>query len=254
MNLKKNLNFQNCKIYDQLAEYYDLIYAQDEYDDDLLKEVNLPELLKGAFPDKERISILDLCCGTGRSLQIFQGKESFELYGVDCSEKMLERAKVNIPAGRFERCFLPDEDIPFKEKFHCILLLGATIHGFELNDRKKIYKKVRKLLDPKGCFVCDVLPFNAESSKNPSAKEPIKRADQTLIVIYYRESVKEKAIQHSFIIERKEPDGDWSFKNFLLEYFPFDRRQFERELTEEGFRIHKTWSSKGSEFVTAIKS
>jgi len=91
--MKKNLNYQNCRVYEELAEYYDLIYAEDEYVNDLLKKVNLPELLKGAFPDKERISILDLCCGTGRSLHIFQGKGSFELYGVDCSGKMLERAK-----------------------------------------------------------------------------------------------------------------------------------------------------------------
>jgi SAM-dependent methyltransferase len=252
--LKKNLRCQNCRVYDRLAEYYDLIYAEDEYEDDLLKKVNLPELLKDTFPDKERISVLDLCCGTGRSLQIFQGKGSFELYGVDCSEKMLEKAKANIREGKFKKGFLPDEDIPFEGNFHCALLLGATIHGFELNDRKKIYKKVRELLDPKGCFVCDVLPSNAESSENPVVKEPIKKANQTLIVIYYRESIKEKAIQHSFIIERKEPDGDFSLRNFPLEYFPFDRCQFERELTEEGFKIHKIWSSKGSEFVTAIKS
>lgn len=166
---------------------------------------------------------------------------------------MLERAKVNIPAGRFERCFLPDEDIPFKEKFHCALLLGATIHGFELNERKKIYKKVQKLLDPKGYFVCDVLPFNAESSKNPVVKKSIKKSDQTLILIYYREALKEKAIQHVFILEREEPDRDWSLKNFPLEYFPFDRCQFERELTGEGFRIDKTWSGGSSEFVMAKK-
>jgi len=237
MELKKNLNYQNyCDVYDKLAKYIDLLYPHKEYS----SLSGIPDLLEESFRNNEEIKIIDLCCGTGRGLHIFKENKKFKLYGVDCSEKMLERAKQNIPNGNFEKCLLPDEDIPFKEKFHCAILVSATIQEFAPNDREKIYKKVWDLLYNGGYFICDVLSPEKEEYY-ALVKKVIKKDNETSIFIYYRESLsKEKARQHVFLI-KKQPGKDWSLQHFVLEHFVLDIAGLSEELTRAGFSKLKIW-------------
>lgn len=75
-------------VFGAYSKYYDLLYqdknyeAESDYINSIIKKYN-----------SDTKTILELGCGTGKHAKLLS-KKGYELYGIDVSEEMLERAKV----------------------------------------------------------------------------------------------------------------------------------------------------------------
>lgn len=98
--------------------------------------------------------VLDLGCGNGRLLQIFQDK-NIDYFGVDNSEKLIEIAKKKNPNVKFQTADalnLPLPDNYFDEIYSIALL--HHIPSAEL--RLRLLKEAKRVLKPKGLLILTV--------------------------------------------------------------------------------------------------
>ena len=108
------------------ARHYDVVYADKPYPeearfvDSLLREV-------GVTAGR----LLDLACGTGRHAAEFVSL-GWDVTGLDYSEVLLERARLNAPAARFVLQDMRELDLP-GESFDAITCLFDAI-GYALGD------------------------------------------------------------------------------------------------------------------------
>lgn len=80
-------------IYDELAEYYDRIYAGKNYADETRRLVHIARKFMG----RRGRTLLDVGCGTGRHLELF--RREFTVAGVDVSPAMLSIARRRLGRG-----------------------------------------------------------------------------------------------------------------------------------------------------------
>ena len=99
----------------------------------------------------ENVSMLDIGCGTGWALgqaaRITAGKGSF--YGLDLSEKMIEKAKINFK-GRENFHFIKAnaEEIPLEGNQFDIIICTNSFHHYLHPD--KALREMHRLLKPSG--------------------------------------------------------------------------------------------------------
>lgn len=94
--------------------------------------------------------ILDFGCGTGIYAKVLTKKGAI-VKGFDISPKMLEIAKKENPNLDLKRA--SGYKIPFKEKFD--IVLASLVIGY-LENWKKVFKQVSKVLKKKGIFVFSI--------------------------------------------------------------------------------------------------
>ncbi|MCG8572822.1 MAG: class I SAM-dependent methyltransferase [Spirochaetes bacterium] len=131
--------------YDQLADQYDGYWLVH------LKEVT-DQLLK-RLPENEYLKIIDLGCGTGYTTHYFTNKyPQTEIYGVDVSLKMLDRAQRKI--DNKEKLFLYHQDmleyLQSQPDQSADLILSAWAIGYSYS--KKIIQQSARTLKKGGLF------------------------------------------------------------------------------------------------------
>ncbi|WBW99019.1 class I SAM-dependent methyltransferase [Oceanirhabdus sp. W0125-5] len=104
----------------------------------------------------EKISILDLGCGTGLELEgVFEKAIKAHITGIDMSkemmDKLLERYKkyenqINLIVGSYL-------DVPFGEEKYDYALSSMTIHHFVPDVKLELYKKIRRSIKKGGCYI-----------------------------------------------------------------------------------------------------
>jgi len=96
-------------------------------------------------------SILDVGCGTGRSLEWFAGTgEPLELAGIDPSAGMLDLARARVPGARLE--VAPGEQLPFADgSFDAVITTGVLHHvpdpGVMLKEMLRVASKAILISD-----------------------------------------------------------------------------------------------------------
>ncbi len=103
---------------------------------------------------EKNTSILDLGCGNGRFYHFFKDKK-INYWGVDISEKLIEKAKENHPRANFETANalnLPFED----EKFDSIFSLAVFHHIPTVEERIKFLKEAKRVLKKNGILKISV--------------------------------------------------------------------------------------------------
>lgn len=120
--------------------------------------LSLPLLLKLL---NGRRKVLDLACGYGR-IAIPLAKKGFEVYGVDISKNLLEKAKRKARASNVKvdfRCgsFLK---IPFGDGYFegMIVIWSSFCHLLNRKDQVKALKEIRRVLEKDGIAIID-LPY-----------------------------------------------------------------------------------------------
>jgi len=129
-----------------IAEYYDLIYEDKDYE----KEVDfIEEIFENSKPKK----ILEVGCGTGNYTKILL-ERGYEVTAVDISENMLKIAR--------EKCackFIKGDikDISINERFDASIAMFAMM-GYitESSDVIKALNNINRHLNPNGVFIFDV--------------------------------------------------------------------------------------------------
>lgn len=113
-------------------------------------------------------NVVDIACGNGRLLQMLSSKWSFNGYGVDISEKMIEQAKMLNPSMNFYVAGC--EKLPFEDNFIDLMTVSASFHHFP--DVEKFAKEANRVVK-KGVkiYIAEIyLPHILQVICNPFVK------------------------------------------------------------------------------------
>jgi len=150
-----------CQNYDLSAKYYDRIMESRTKDIEVLFKLIESNGIKTC-------SVLELACGTGRILKLFENK-SETIYGLDISSPMLEIAKEKISKGTFLNQNM--SNFSLKEKFDLIFCMFDSInHLLDFESWKGVFESASKSLKGDGVFIFDMnpLPKLKDMSENQS--------------------------------------------------------------------------------------
>ena len=86
MKREEKLHAENKIFFDKVSCFYDSFFGRWQ------RGVHLKVISKAGIPKNKKSKILDAGCGTGNLLKILEKNKLLELYGVDLSEKMLNKA------------------------------------------------------------------------------------------------------------------------------------------------------------------
>lgn len=112
--------------YDATASIYDQLHGGDQDQEHIRALEKSWPLLKGLAIE----SVLDVGCGTGRSLQWFSSQQvSLRLLGVDPSRGLLEFAKKKLPKAAL--CQATGEALPFADNSVDVVIATGIMHHIE---------------------------------------------------------------------------------------------------------------------------
>jgi predicted TPR repeat methyltransferase len=146
----------------QYAAYYDLLYQNKDYKAETLFVSKLIQKLNTANPDK--ISILDLACGTGRHAMEFR-KLGYKIEGSDISRDMItvaveESTKRGLSIPFYNESFQTCGRIG--NKYHFVLAMFSAINYLtEYSDLSRALANISSLLHEDGFFIFDCWNGNA---------------------------------------------------------------------------------------------
>jgi SAM-dependent methyltransferase len=121
------------------------------YDDVREGDLALIQRLIQALPPRPDLRILDIGCGTGNYTDLFQKLTGAQIFGVDPSEGMLEKARqkntsITFKIGRAD-------NIPFDSDFFDFSYMTDVIH--HVPDIVSMFAEIKRVLKPggAGCIV-----------------------------------------------------------------------------------------------------
>ena len=136
--------------YDTLAKHYDLLTGSRETEFSFVEG-----LIKEYAPNAS--SILDIACGTGSLLANFSN--TYERFGTDISQEMLEVAKQKLEGVQLEKQDM--RSLSFDRKFDAVLCLFDSInHLPTLEDWNNVFSGVKQHLNEDGVFILDINTVN----------------------------------------------------------------------------------------------
>jgi len=152
------------KMFDSIAKRYDLVNRVLTFGiDKKWRE----KAVKNTFEliDKEKVSILDVACGTGDMIEVWKKEANkknidINIIGLDPSSGMLEVAKKRFPSVKFYKAYATD--IPFE--FHTFDCLSISFGIRNVIEIKKAIKEFYRVLKPGGIVL--VLEFTKSEKSN----------------------------------------------------------------------------------------
>ncbi len=139
--------------FDRVADFYDEIFSRHIVEYYLKKRVLF---IKKYFAHKRKI--IDIGCGTGVLMErlVVHG---FDVYGIDRSEKMVEKASQRL--NEDGKVFVADaRDLPFPDDTFDGAICIASLHHIE-HDFQDVFREASRILKPGGYFlVWDHNPLN----------------------------------------------------------------------------------------------
>jgi ubiquinone/menaquinone biosynthesis C-methylase UbiE len=156
----------NGDIYDQIAQYYDLIVKEHS---NIEPEINF---LKGIFEKYKISSVLDIACGSGRhSIQLAQ--EGFSVTGVDRSSLLIEQAKIK--ADNLDITFDVQDvaNFQFQKKFDAAICMWSTFGELPYIE---MLLQLQKIIKDNGILIIDskyweTIPKSGNKSKEKSIQQ-----------------------------------------------------------------------------------
>lgn len=92
--------------------------------------------------------VLDMCCGTGGSFEVFKKARLWNLFGLDISMNLLSRVKNGVPLmlGDAHNC-------PIKSNSFDAIVVNKALHHFL--EHKQLLSEIKRVLKPTGyfCFI-----------------------------------------------------------------------------------------------------
>lgn len=108
-------------------------------------------------------TVLDIGCGTGRPVCSALAAAGHSAIGIDISGAMIDAARHNVPAARFEKAdiktFTPGEG----NKYDAITVYFSLIASVTQQEIKDVFAKIHSWLKPGGFFVFATVPISGES-------------------------------------------------------------------------------------------
>ena len=135
---------------------YDLFYSKYYDAIHLNKDRNMYEFkeIKKISKKDNNIKILDVGCGTGYTVKIFQ-ENNYNILGLDKSEAMISKAKSNYSNCEFIVNDILKSNIFDYEIFSHILCLGKTI--YEIKDKETFFENCYSILSKNGLLIINLI-------------------------------------------------------------------------------------------------
>ena len=219
--------------YDKFAEVYDKITPDEFYAEyanfilEILKEMNYK-------PKK----ILDLACGTGRLAKIFID-ENYDIEGLDISEKMLEIAK-----KRGLKVYQSNMvDFNLGQKYDLIICTYDSLnYVLQESSLKKCFNSIKKHLNQKGIFICDMNSDYKINKVLPEYKvDYYDFSDANAELIWLNSHQKNYWIGEVILFKKAE---DGKYERFSEKYIEraYELKTIKKLLKEAEFEILETYS------------
>ncbi len=194
------------EFYDALADDYDQWFETDK---NTLQRSVEKELLEYCLTGCKKI--LDLACGTGRTLELLSTK--FDMTGVDISSKMLQKSRYRsrlVRASAFE--------LPFMEgSFDAVISIFAGFaYSKTLDEVKKLLEETSRILRTGGVILLDSPNLYDDSEyidKNERLIIMSKKGLATKYYIYNKDGIANIAYKAGYKIEAIFGNYDRSLYN-----------------------------------------
>lgn len=174
------------KIFDKYSEYYDLLYADKDYQGET---DYLASLIDAHAPQAK--TILELGCGTGKHAHLLTEK-GYSVFGVDLSETMLDRART---LG--VECALGDARTFRNNKIFDVALSLFHVASYQTTneDLTRYFETASHHLNQGGLFIFDCWYGPCVLSRKPETRRKEIENDQIAVrrlatpIIHYNENV-----------------------------------------------------------------
>ena len=146
------------KTYTRLAQYYDLIYADKDYE----KESEFLKYIFTKYSKNKVTSILDVACGTGNHAKTF--KKDYFVIGIDASKDMVDIAKSKVGDVDF---FVENmKDFKLDRSFDAVVCLFNSF-SYNLTDEEALssLKNFAGHLEKNGVIAFDVMVENMPTTE-----------------------------------------------------------------------------------------
>ena len=135
------------------------------YDDVRISDLALIQRLIQALPSRPDLRVLDIGCGTGNYTDLFQKLTQIEVYGVEPSAGMLEKARhknnhITFKIGQAD-------NIPFDNDFFDFVYMTDVIH--HVPDINAMFAEIWRVLKPGG-MGCIVTQSHQQIEARPIAR------------------------------------------------------------------------------------
>ncbi len=112
------------------------------------------EFTASLLPKEERVSILDLGCGTGLELEeYFKVNSSAIVTGIDMTRAMLDALEAKFPDKDLTLICDSYFDVPFGEEKFDAAVSVESLHHFSKEEKVPLYTRLNKALKPGGYFI-----------------------------------------------------------------------------------------------------
>lgn len=107
--------------------------------------------------------VLDVGCGTGRPVCSSIAAAGHSVLGVDISQNMIDAAKQNVPAAKFEKADIKTYTPSDAGDYDAITVYFSLIASVTQQEIKDIFAKIHKWLKSGAYFIFGTVPINGES-------------------------------------------------------------------------------------------
>lgn len=223
-------------MYETIAPYFDDVYPHDVFEAFMAPTVEA--LTSQLSLSTRKTKLLDLCCGTGRAINLFKGGDGIDAIGIDINPTLIDKAKINCPWANFHvRSVLDIGDIARPACFDLVLMMGVSILHFTEVERMAIFTTVARCLKPGGLFVFDVLHSEppAPGSCEAILKKSVQMPDRVAIITYFRLYAEAVAYHFNCVTTTgRMPPFDVKTANDWFPFYPMGVRQALGEASAAG--------------------
>ena len=159
----------NNQIFDEVAEDYRKIHTENVKatgaDSEYFVAYKIQEIRR-KFKKAEFSKILDLGCGDGNSISVFNSLyPSCQLFGIDISEKSIQTAlSKNISNASFAK--YDGKTIPHADNTFDMVFIACVLHHVDPAAHKDLFKEIFRVLKPDGRLVIfEHNPYNPFTRK-----------------------------------------------------------------------------------------
>lgn len=223
----------------ELAEIYDLIYRDKDYE----AECDFIEVMFRSHASKKIRTILDGGCGTGGHA-VPLAKRGYQVSGIDSSEGMIRRAKINALEANLNLDFEVRDLRRFdlNRKFDACLCMFAVV-GYitETDDLLQSLRNIRKHLNKGALFIFDAWNGPAVLKTKPSVRvKVIRDAGRKIIRIAQPETdiITNRCLihYHTLVTQGDRIEHEFEEDHLVRYFFPLEITHY---LTETGFEVRQ---------------
>lgn len=219
--------------YEKFAEVYDLVTPEEFYFDyyNFIKKI-----LKSLNFNPQ--NILDVACGTGRLAKIFLDND-YDVKGLDISESMLEIAR-----KRGLKVYQSNMvDFNVGQKYDLIISTYDSLnYVLQESSLKKCFNSIKKHLNQKGIFICDMNSDYKINKVLPEYKVDYYDFSEANAELIWLNSHQKNYWIGEVILFKKAEDG--KYDRFYEKYIEraYELKTIKKLLKEAEFEILETYS------------